>query len=295
MFKIGKLFHVTHVVNDLDAVDKWYDEVFSVSRYYRGFAKPAGRVASLMALSDIVMEPMMPAKVPNLRNESVKRFHERFGQHLHSIAWYAEDIPALSTRLGEQKLRLYDVAGRPVTPPNEQYAIWTHPKETQGQLEFAIIEKFTTDPRLQPAWSSDFWRQRHPLGIERASHITFVVSDLNQAKHFYCDTLGAKLFNEQEIAGRKRSAFVLLGEDSVVELATPLASGTREALDMERNGPGVHSLNFKTRDLSMATDFLKSKGMRPEADGADSIVLGPEQAFGMVIGFTRAVLPNDPR
>jgi hypothetical protein len=35
--------------------------------------------------------------------------------------------------------------------------------------------------------------------------------------------------------------------------------------------------------------------MRPEADGADSIVLGPEQAFGMVIGFTQRALPADPR
>ena len=31
MFKIGKLFHLTHVVSDLAAVDKWYDEVFGVT------------------------------------------------------------------------------------------------------------------------------------------------------------------------------------------------------------------------------------------------------------------------
>jgi extradiol dioxygenase family protein len=295
MFKIGKLFHVTHVVDDLDAVDRWYDDIFSCTRYYRGFEKVAGRIASLLTIGEVLMEPMTPARVADLKNESVKRFHDRFGQHFHSIAWYAEDIPALSTRLGEQKLRLYDVGGRPVTPPNERFAIWTHPRETQGQLEFAVVGKFTIDPRLQPSWSSDFWRQRHPLGIERASHITFVVSDLERAKHFYCDVLGAKLFNESEMPGRKRSAFVAIGADSIVELATPIASNTREAIDMERNGEGVHSLTFKSRDLTMATDFLKSKGMQPQADGADSIVLDKDQAFGMVIGFTRAALPNDPR
>ena len=26
MFRIGKLFHLTHVVDDLEAVDRWYDE-----------------------------------------------------------------------------------------------------------------------------------------------------------------------------------------------------------------------------------------------------------------------------
>jgi catechol 2,3-dioxygenase-like lactoylglutathione lyase family enzyme len=295
MFKIGKLFHVTHVVDDLTAVDKWYDDVFSVTRYYRGLAKAAGREASLMAIGEVIMEPMTPAKVANLRNQSVKRFHDRFGQHFHSIAFYADDVRAISTRLGQEKLRLYDVVGRPVTPPNEAYAIWTHPRETQGQLEFAVEGDFTIDPRLQPAWSSAFWRERHPLGIERASHITFVVSDLQRAKRLYVEVLGGKLFHEQELEGNKRSAFVALGEDSVIELATPLASNTPEALDMEQNGEGVHALTFMTRDLSRATDFLKSKGMRPEADGENSVVLGRDQAFGMVIGFTRSSIPNDPR
>jgi hypothetical protein len=39
MFKIGKLFHLTHVVSDLAAVDRWYDEVFAVTRYYRGYER----------------------------------------------------------------------------------------------------------------------------------------------------------------------------------------------------------------------------------------------------------------
>src|ERR1700681_3248822 len=84
MFKIGKLFHLTHVVSDLNAVDKWYDDIFAVTRYYHGFAKAAGRDASLIAIGDVIMEPMTPAKVENLRNQSVKRFHDRFGEHFHS-------------------------------------------------------------------------------------------------------------------------------------------------------------------------------------------------------------------
>ena len=35
MFKIGKLFHLTHVVSDLGAIDRWYDDVFAVTRFYR--------------------------------------------------------------------------------------------------------------------------------------------------------------------------------------------------------------------------------------------------------------------
>ena len=295
MFKIGKLFHLTHVVSDLTPVDRWYDEVFACTRYYHGFAKAAGRDASLLAIGDVIMEPMSPANVPNLRNQSVKRFHERFGQHLHSIAFYVDDVPAISEHLAAQKLRMWDVMGRPVMPPNEKFAVWTHPKETHGQLEFAVVESNTIDPRLQPAWSNQFWRERHPLGIEGASHITVVVGDLASAKRFYCEILGAKPIHEEEIVGRKRSAYVAVGEDTVVELAQPLSAAGREAQDLERNGEGIHALTFKTSNLARAAEFLKSKQLRPEPDGTAAIALGPEQAFGMVIGFTERRLPNDPR
>jgi len=295
MFNIGKLFHLTHVVSDLAATDRWYDDVFAVTRFYHGFAKAAGRDASLIAIGDVIMEPMTPARVENLRNQSVKRFHDRFGEHFHSIAWYVDDVPAISTHLAKHGLHMWDVTGRSVTPPNEKFAVWTHPKETPGQLEFAIIERNTIDPRLQPAWSNEFWRERHPLGIERASHITTVVRDLGVAKKFYCDILGAKIIYEAETSGRKLSAFVAVGEDTVVELAQPTTSNSAEARDLEKNGEGIHALTFKTRNLAEAANFLKSKQLKPEPDGPNAIALGREQAFGMVIGFTERPLTNDPR
>lgn len=295
MFKIGKLFHLTHVLSDLAAADKWYDEIFGVTRFYRGYEKMAGREASLIAIGDVVMEPMMPARVVNLHNQSVKKFHDRFGQHFHSIAWYVDDVAQISAQLDQHGFRLFNITGKTVRPGEEKFAIWTHPKETHGQLEFAAVGKYTIDPRLQPAWSNAFWRDRHPLGIERASHICVAVRDLPAAKRLYCNVLAGKLLHEEETAGRKLSAFVAVGEDTVVELAQPLSPASPEGRDMDQNGEGIYSLIFKTRDLAKAGDFLKSKQMRPEPDGADTIVLGRDQAFGMVIGFTQRTLPNDPR
>jgi len=294
MFTIGKLFHLTHVVDDLDAVDAWYDDVFAVERFYRGYEKLAGREASLIAIGEVVLEPMMPARVEELRNPSVKRFHDRFGQHFHSIAWYVDDVGAISDALHAEHLRMYNLVGKPVVPPHEMTAIWTHPRETFGQLEFALYGDFLKDPRFGPDWSADRWRQ-HPLGIEGASHIGVAVGNLANAIHLYCDVLGGTLIHEEEAAGRKRSAFVAVGEDTVVELAEPLSSTTYEGLDIERNGDGIHSLVFRTNDLDRARDFLRTKGMHPEEVDADTVVLGPDQAFGMVFGFTQRALPNDPR
>ena len=294
-FKIGKLFHLTHVVNDLDAVDKWYDEVFAVKRFYRGYEKLAGREASLIAIGDVIMEPMMPAQRGDATNQSVSKFHERFGQHFHSIAWYVDDVGEISIQLDRHGFRLFNIVGKTVKPPHKAAAIWTHPRETPGQLEFALAGDYTKDPRFEPGWSNALWREQHPLGIERASHITVVVRDMPSAKRLYCDVLGGKLIHEEQAAGRKESAFVAIGEDTVVELARPLSSVSLEGREMEANGEGVYALTFKTRDLARAGDFLRSKGLRPDADGADSIVLGKDQAFGMVVGFTRRALPNDPR
>jgi methylmalonyl-CoA/ethylmalonyl-CoA epimerase len=115
------------------------------------------------------------------------------------------------------------------------------------------------------------------------------------AKRFYCDVLGTRLVDEQNVSGRTQSAFVAVGEDTIVELAQPISSNSPEARDMERNGEGIHALTFKTKNLTRAADFLKSKGLRPEPEGSDSFALGQESAFGMVIRFTQGALRNDPR
>jgi len=295
MFKIGKLFHLTHVVDDLTAVDKWYDDVFAVHRFYNGYEALAGRDASLIAIGEVIMEPMSPARVENLRNPSVKKFHDRFGQHFHSIAWYVDDVQAIATALDAHNFRLFDILGKQVKPPLKATAFWTHPRETPGQLEFAVYGDFIPDPRMKPDWSAASWRHQHPLGIERASHITVLVRDLPAARRLYVDVLGGKLIHEAETAGRKRSAFVAIGEDSVVELAQPLSTNGPEARDLEQNGEGIHALVLKTSHLTRAAEFLRSKNLRPQAEPDGSITLDRDQAFGMVIGFTERALPNDPR
>jgi catechol 2,3-dioxygenase-like lactoylglutathione lyase family enzyme len=122
-----------------------------------------------------------------------------------------------------------------------------------------------------------------------------VVRDLDAATRLYCTVLGATPIHTEVIEDRKRSAFVAIGEDTVVELVQPLTSTSFEGRDLDENGEGIHSLVFRTSDLERADAFLQERGLRPERDGADTIVLGPDQAFGMVLGFTQRALPNDPR
>jgi len=295
MFKIGKIFHLTHVVKDLAACDRWYDEIFAVNRFYHGFEKLAAREASLLLIGDLVMEPVMLAKVPDAERTPIGKFLGRFGEHFHSIAWYVDNVGAIAADLTQQNLRLYDVTGKVVKPPSRAPAIWTHPKETHALLEFAVNGDYIADPRFQSGWTTAPWREHHPLGIDRTSHITVLFGDLKAAKTLYVDRLGGKLLHESETAGRKRSAFIAVGDDTIIEAAQPLSAASPEGRDLAANGEGVHAVTFKTLNLKRASEFLKSKGQRIETESGDTLVLNTGDSFGMVMSFTDRAIPNDPR
>ncbi len=296
MFKIGKLFHLTHVVDSLRAADQWYDEVFSACRYYRGYMRAAMRNASVLAIGDTPFEAIQTAPVPGAENSAIGKFHARYGQHFHSIAWYVDSIKDTFNQLSKHNVRQVDMVGRPARGPfgKRNIAVWTHPKDTHGAIEFAEVEDFSIDVRLHPGWSSAYWRDRHPLGIEGASHITVVVRDLNKAAAFYQDALGGKLLHEEQNAERQ-SAFFAVGQDTVVELAQPLSAQSDEAKDLERAGEGLYAVTFKTRDLDRAAQFLESRRQHIESRTADSLAINRADTFGIGIAFTTRRIPNDPR
>lgn len=111
MFKIGKEFHLLHVVSDLNAVDEWYDRVFSVRRFVRNYMKAAMRKASLVLIGDFVMEPAQPVKSEGWEKSALGKFYQRYGEHFHSIAWYVDDLRETSVELGKHKIRMFDMVG----------------------------------------------------------------------------------------------------------------------------------------------------------------------------------------
>jgi len=296
MFKVGKEFHLLHVVKDLDAVDGWYDEVFGVRRFVRNSMKAAMRKASLVLIGDFVMEPAQPLRrMPGWEKSALGKFYSRYGQHFHSIAWYVDDLAEACAKLTERKIRLFDMVGNLVTEAaRRDGAIWTHPQDTHAAFEFAAVPRFFIDPRFQPGWSTSFTRDEHPLRIERASHLTMLFRDLGDARKVYEEALGGARLCEKAIPGRKRSVFYAVGADTVIEAVQPLSPDSPEGVDLERAGEGVYSVTFKSKDLKRAADHLRAKNLRFVEEG-DSLVIDPSDAFGMVLGFTEYKIPNDPR
>ncbi len=189
---------------------------------------------------------------------------------------------------------MFDMVGNPVTEAARGEAVWTHPQDTHAAFGFAVAPKFFIDPRLQPGWSIEFPRDQHPLGIERASHITVLFRNLDDARGIYQEALGGRLIY-QEDSPRKKSLYFAVGEDSVVEAVQPLSASSAEGQDLERAGEGIFSVTFKTKDLNRAAEHLRSHQQRIEFDGANTLTINRDDAFGMVIGFTDRKIPNDPR
>ena len=132
MLHIGPLFHIAQVVDDLGAAERWYDRVFAPEYMFRGnHSTVEGRDASILIFADFVSEPMSPIDTDG----NVGRFYARFGQRLHSIALYSNSVVEIWERLRAHGVRITD-GRRPVEEPPDRSAIYTHPRDTFGTLEF---------------------------------------------------------------------------------------------------------------------------------------------------------------
>ena len=292
-FTVGKLFHLAHLVDDLDAVDRWYDDVFACDRFYRGYEKPARRTASLLVIADLVMEPIMPSLDPADAGWPLQKFRARFGNRLHSIAWYVDDITACSAHLDRCGIRQVGLTGRPVTDPRDAVAVWTHPKDSRALWEFCE-PGFARDPRLAADWSARRWMD-HPLRIERTAHITVLLEDVEQAAPLYGEALQGRLLHREEVPGSHIAAYWAVGEETVIEALQPLEATSVAGRDLAANGEGVHALTFATADLDGAAAFLRSRDQRLTATAADRFTVDLDPAFGLNLAFTSRRIPGDAR
>lgn len=298
---IRELFHVMHVVEDYDAAAARYSALIDQDappKHYSDFDK---RWASLAPVGpDFVLEVMEPSRAPEDQGFPLPKFLSRFGQHLHSFAWFVddEDFPPLVGRLRDHGVR---VAGpRGLLPPEPEGGlpdtIFTHPRDTGGQLEFQnrASEAGRTLVARPDARPARYWSEEHPLGLLRSSHLTTAVSDLGRAKALYEGPLQGRLFHEEKSADR-RSAFFLVGDETVVELAEPVGGEGLLAADLAAHGELPHAVTFQVADIDAARHHVAAAGVKLAGDDGQTITVDPADCFGAVVAFTVRRLPGDPR
>jgi hypothetical protein len=121
-----------------------------------------------------------------------------------------------------------------------------------------------------------------------------MVADLEAALKLYLGPLDGQLLQQADDADARR-AFVLVGTDTVVELAKPVGAGTALHDDLERNGQLPHSVTFLVRDVGAARVHLNAVGVGAVDVDGGTLLLDPSATLGARLLLTDAALPGDPR
>ncbi|MBW8824895.1 MAG: VOC family protein [Acidobacteria bacterium] len=297
---VREFFHLMHIVDDFDAAEAFFGDLFSpvtfVPKHWSDLDK---RFASLARVGDdFVLELMEVSTLDADQSAPLPKFRSRFGQHFHSLSWLIDDddVQAVFDEL-RSSVRVVDPTGGlfphegPATAPR---VMFTHPRDTFGQLEF-MTASFgrAADPMHAPGWSSSFWHDEQPLGIQRTSHLTTMVSDLARAKEVY-GLFGGRVFHEQTDDEAAR-AYVFVGNQTVVELAQPISADSQIAKDQQHTTDLPHAATFAVRDLDAVERHVEKLGVRVAERSGETLLLEPDDCFGALYGFTTAPVPNDPR
>lgn len=292
--RIGKLFHLTPLVDSLPDAEYFFNTVFSPLCMMRNYSSHWHRHAAIYIIGETSIEPMhcLPPE-PGDEATSWYRYAERFGPRVHNMAFYVDDLEDLAERLQAAGVRITD-AGSGTT-------VFCHPKDTPGMLEFHPASGGSweqIDPRFRPEWDSfrrGYWAH-HPIGALRMSHITVVTGDLDAAEKLYVDVLDARPLPEQAatVAGAT-SRHYLVGEDTVVEMMDPSGTASIAARDLERVGSSVTGVTFTVRDLAAAAEWMGHFETPITEVTEAEIRLDVERTWGCEYRFTERVLTGDPR
>lgn len=93
-------------------------------------------------------------------------------------------------------------------------------------------------------------------------HIGVAVTDLEEAVALYRDRLGMREQHRETVEDQGVHAVLLEIGDSHVELLSPIGPDGAVARFLERNGPGLHHVAYRTDDIDTQLKRLVSAGLR---------------------------------
>jgi catechol 2,3-dioxygenase-like lactoylglutathione lyase family enzyme len=293
MIRIGKQWHINHVVDDYRGVADWYRDVFGARDIFCDeWLEAEKRWASMVTIADLAVDIMEPtAEAGQL---PLGKFLSRFGPHLHAAAYFVDCAPAeIFDALTAQGVRCFGLAGagRSAVGAQPLSPVFTHPKDTAGQVEFMPFVQSKPgplgvpgsweDPRFLDGWSNEPWRA-HPLAIQ-GWRVGVVVRDLARAIAFY-RALGAVVVAEESSATAQRCR-LRLGTNSTVELIKPVAGDSVAGRDLAANGEIMHSCIFECSDLASAQSHLSEHGITVVEFEQGRLITDPKTCHGAVFEF----------
>jgi methylmalonyl-CoA/ethylmalonyl-CoA epimerase len=122
-------------------------------------------------------------------------------------------------------------------------------------------------------------------------HVAIAVADLDPAVARFVADLGLTLRGVEDVpSAETRTAFLPVGGPTTIELVAPLEGRGPIARALEKRGPGLHHLCFRTDDLDGDVAALRAKGWQftteaptPGAHGTRVMFVHPRSTGGVLL------------
>jgi methylmalonyl-CoA/ethylmalonyl-CoA epimerase len=115
--------------------------------------------------------------------------------------------------------------------------------------------------------------------LESIDHIGVAVEDLDQAVALYRDRLGMREQHRETVEEQGVEAVLVEIGDGHVELLSPLGPETAVGKFLERHGPGMHHVAYRTEDIDAALEAVRSAGLRLIDEQPRTGIRGSRVAF----------------
>jgi catechol 2,3-dioxygenase-like lactoylglutathione lyase family enzyme len=293
MFAPEKILHMTHVAADVAQrrkLESFYLEVFGAQTYFE--ARPIeglDRDETLILIGELCLIPQCSTNLESEQGRLRASFAGRFAQ-------IAIKIP--DTASTEAHFREHGLNPICLHPAYKNIFFMTDPKESVGiRFELCAVE-MPNDLRLRPEWSATWWRDSHPLGIEKLASVATATADLAKAVKFYDQVFQLKSIGRREVPEEGASAEAFRAGSKVpfvIDVLQPEAKGTALSDYVAKYGGGLYSVSFKVKSLSQAASYLKSKGLRLVGNEKRRFSIDPRDAFGVTFTFVDQDVPSQTR
>ena len=301
-FGFGMQLHVIHMTDDVSVLLDWYRETLGAEpwpgrRGEPGYLEVEDRYRILLQVSDLCIEAMAPNR-PLDETKPVHRFYQRYGEHLHSIAFAVDDIAGFGNHLIAEGVRIGKPGGGLLTEvPLGQLYFYPHPRDVGMMVQITDREqqKNWGDPRERPYWGENAERfRRHPMGIVRHQYVTYAVADLERSKGIYERLWEAvPVFEGADDRRDLRFAFYQIG-NTLIQLAQPTSSSTHIAQHVAQYGDMIYGNTMRVLDLDKADAYLNRKGVKTERVTPQIVAADPADCHGAPYFFSVEDIPGDP-
>jgi methylmalonyl-CoA/ethylmalonyl-CoA epimerase len=96
----------------------------------------------------------------------------------------------------------------------------------------------------------------------RIDHVAMAVEDLDEAIALYRDRLGMPLEHRETVEQFGVEAVLLRVGDGHVELLSPVSAESGVGRFLDRHGPGMHHVAYRTDDIDSALETIRAAGIQ---------------------------------